>query len=41
LVEGISGRWLTGVLDTTSARGHVAAGIAAVLGDATRPKPHS
>ena len=31
LVEGISGRWLTGLLRTDEARGHVAAGIDALL----------
>jgi AcrR family transcriptional regulator len=37
LVEGISGRWLTGLLDTTTARAHLEAGIGAVLGNPGDP----
>lgn len=32
LVEGISGRWLTGLLEADVARSHLAAGVAAILG---------
>jgi AcrR family transcriptional regulator len=37
LVEGISGRWLTGLLDTDDARRHLAAGIEALLAGSPRP----
>lgn len=41
LVEGFSARWLTGLLSTEQARGHLEAAISAVLDAAPRAVPES